>query len=327
MAAPTNPAYDEIISTARDDAYAITKLEVSETHPASTGTPLNAFVANEWNKTQYDRTRDELTATGYPPGSDVQSYYESNWVPPPATDNRSTRPVGGDTPPPVLPLPVASTIPGVGETPSSRMDEGIQLANLPYELHEMAFITVDTDSFGGRKWKERANQAGYDITLKFQFLGSSEFSDSVAANYATHDVLGRSESYYSYERTSNREFSLALKFVAQGLYGDDPDSVTQEVKARVDWCRALAYPCYSGGLMYPPPAVYVGFGNMFVRKGKTLRCLVTNVNVTYNTDDAPMDLDKLAPYTALVDISFVGAHILDARSSMLDAGTILSGDF
>lgn len=200
---------------------------------------------------------------------------------------------------------------------------GQALVTLPDEYHENAFIEIDTGSPGGIMWRKR----NHPFRLQFQYLAESEHEDTATASYATHDILGRSESYQAYERTETREFSLSLFFMAQGGKGMSlQESLTKEVKEKTDWLRALTYPVYENQRMYPPPVVNVGFGRMFVAKGLPLRALVKSVSVRYCANDGPVDVRTLLPYTAQADIEFSCVYNR-GTGGMLDSSTVIGGFF
>lgn len=184
---------------------------------------------------------------------------------------------------------------------------------VPVDLGPNAFIKIDTGSPGGRHWP------GAD-ELRFQFLGNNEFGDSVSAEYASIDIIGRSESYQSYHMTSNRDIPISLMFAAMG-HGN----LIDEVKKKADWCRALCYPRYVGQRMYPPPVVLLYLGKMYSASNLPVRGLIMGCEVNYCAQEAPYDPETFEPYTAQVDLQFKAVYI--AGEEMLDSATIIGGKF
>lgn len=345
-----NTDYDDIVNTAEHVAYDRCREEVLQeflqTHPQGATTPeeenlYKAMVAKKWQDERQLRISATLVEMGYPLGSEVHDYYVEVWEPafyPPAEEPAATRPdrpPGGEAPPEEKPAPIASTAPTLPSVTPNAIErsttEGPPPALLPIDMGDNAYLAVDPDSYGGKAWLEALNRSNlYYIgdRLLFQFIGQDEFPDVASPQYSTNDVLGRSESYYTFDRTATREFNITLKFVAQGAIGDTMEkSLLFEVKNKTDWCRALAYPVYVDGIMYPPPRVKFAFGKMYSRIGQALACLVTSVNVTYCTDSAPLDVETKLPYAALVDIGLACVFTQDATSNPLDATSIMSGEF
>lgn len=319
-----NVEYDGIIENLAQTAYDDLKTSIVEANPLTALSSLRAEIANTWNTDRDSLINEGLTNLGFLPSDPIFGYYDSNWSSNAITENpiaTQTRGGTGYLDQILNAKPIAATIPGSYNLAETIEDTSLEKSNIfPLDMGSNAFIQIDKSSFGGAKWTGE-NQ------LKFQFFGATGFSDIGSASYASHDTLGRSESYLAYEKTETREFSLTLRFVAQGLYGDTSDGVEREVKKNVDWCRALTYPIHVNGIMYPPPVVLVGFGRMYVRKGTPLRCVVRSANVTYCPDESPIEPDTFLPYVADVELSFACVFMQGASSRILDASTILSGEF
>ncbi len=179
----------------------------------------------------------------------------------------------------------------------------------PEALHN-AFIAIDRSSPGGAKWKA-------ENRLDFAFLTDEEWTDEVSANYATHDVIGRSEQYYIYQNTGNRELPLNITFHAQGGRGGDYESsIRREVREKVDWCRALAYPVYVERRMLPPPVIFVYLGRLY-DSFDILRCIVQSVSVTYN---GPVSSETHASHGADVAMSLV--RVANSSANLYDAESV-----
>ena len=80
----------------------------------------------------------------------------------------------------------------------------------------------------------------------------------------------------------------------------DKESKTVIVKKKADWLRALAYPMYKGGFMYPPPVCFLFLGQVYATL--PLRVLVTAVDVAYQ---APWSPESHLPHGAQVELSMV----------------------
>lgn len=187
------------------------------------------------------------------------------------------------------------------------------IVQTPETLHT-AFLEIDTTSPGGARWPGVKR-------LDFAFFTDEEWSDEVSANYSAHDVIGRSEAYQVYQNTTNRSIPLNLTFHAQGGKGEDYELALQrEVRDKVDWCRALAYPIYDGNRMFPPPAVLLYLGTMYTRLGDAMRCIVESVNVSYT---GPVSPTTHASHGANVSMQFM--RVAESASKLYDVKRVLEG--
>lgn len=107
--------------------------------------------------------------------------------------------------------------------------------------------------------------------LYFQLMPDS-LNVSKSAEWASTEVLGRSEPYRSYRSSSPRAISFTMRFFASVDQGDSGDP-WDDVKRKADWLEALVYPDADTGY---PPLVNFLFGNTF-----STRCLVRSVSIKF----------------------------------------------
>ena len=117
-----------------------------------------------------------------------------------------------------------------------------------------------------------------DITSGVRFQCWPEtISDAKAVNWASMDIVGRSEPILSYHSSTNRKLGLTLIFVASI---DEKDEVgTQKVQERVNFIKSLQYPVRSKGTGFSstPPVALLIVGDLIYTK-----CVVESVDVEWS---------------------------------------------
>lgn len=137
--------------------------------------------------------------------------------------------------------------------------------------------------------------------VRFQCWPES-ISDAKAVNWASMDIVGRSEPILSYHSSTSRKLSLTLIFVASI---DEKDEVgTRKVQERVNFVKSLQYPRKSKGTGFSstPPVALLIVGDLIYTK-----CVVESVDVewsgvwefdyvtTVSYDLAPADKNSALP--------------------------------
>lgn len=134
--------------------------------------------------------------------------------------------------------------------------------------------------------------------IPFQFMPDN-FRDAKAAVYNDIAIVGRSSPIKNYSHSSPRTISFALQFFASPEAGLG-FALPILIKTRIDACRALVVPNYSGFIMQPPPRCIVSLGLQVAFLG-----VCKSVNVSY-TNTSPWDVLPMPvlAHHATVDMTF-----------------------
>lgn len=133
--------------------------------------------------------------------------------------------------------------------------------------------------------------------IPFQFMPDT-VRDGKMAIYNDIAIIGRSSPVKNYSHSSARTINFTLQFFASPEAGLGMITPLL-IKTRVDACRALVVPDYSGFIIKPPPRciVHLGFSMAFLGVCKS-------VNVSYS-NSSPWDLaPAVLAHHATVDLSF-----------------------
>lgn len=109
--------------------------------------------------------------------------------------------------------------------------------------------------------------------VEFQFL-PNDATESKAASYVPHDILGRSSPIFAYSGSSARQLSLTLQFLVNPFQDDDSWDIT-EIKGHINWLRSLVWPDYANGIIQPPHRVMVRLGNVMAMEAVALDYALT----------------------------------------------------
>ena len=133
--------------------------------------------------------------------------------------------------------------------------------------------------------------------IPFQFMPQL-ITDSKTAFFNDVPIIARSSPIKNYSGSGSRTIQFTLEFFAapeQGLDGITP----LLIKTRIDACRALTYPDYTGFVMKPPPRCIIHIGNQVAMLG-----ICRNVSVSYN-GDSPWDIAPVSlSHHASVSLTF-----------------------
>jgi hypothetical protein len=133
-----------------------------------------------------------------------------------------------------------------------------------------------------------SNQAQFlytSLTFVFVSLGEQGFSEAVNVNYATTDIVGREEQYYTYMGTSNRQIAMTFHFITQGEPAAQPNSYLVstppeqqqgytgkggpqlETVLPARWIDSLKYPVVdNNGLSHAPPPLILTVGDLLAAR-------------------------------------------------------------
>lgn len=139
--------------------------------------------------------------------------------------------------------------------------------------------------------------------LPFQFLPES-IQDSKAAVYGDITVIGRSTPIKTYSHTGAETLAFSLKFFANPEQRDASLS-PKLIKERVDFCKSLVYPVYTGFIVKPPPMCIVKIGNYIAFYGV---CKSVSTSVTNSPEGGtPWDIDPVTgilPHGVQINLTF-----------------------
>lgn len=117
-----------------------------------------------------------------------------------------------------------------------------------------------------------------DITSGVRFQCWPEtISDAKSVNWASMDVVGRSEPILSFHSSTNRKLGLTLIFVASV---DEKDEIgVAKVQQRVNFVRSLMYPVRGKGTGFSsaPPVALLIVGDLIYT-----RCVVESVEIEWS---------------------------------------------
>lgn len=139
-------------------------------------------------------------------------------------------------------------------------------------------------------------------TLFFTFIEVDEITESAAVNYSETEIIGRAESFLTYQGTANREITLPLGFRAQGRGGVDlKTSIEHEVMQPARWLDSLKYPFIDiQGISHAPPPLILTIGELL-----TMRCVLSAADIVWL---APFDPGSHLPLAATVAATFRATH-------------------
>lgn len=129
------------------------------------------------------------------------------------------------------------------------------------------FVRVEVDGQSAAKW-QAATHASY-TTLFAQHIDTENLVETSSPQYNQIAIVGRPENILSFAGVSNREVSLNFMFRAYEQ-ADMP-----KVREAAKWLDALKYPYRADdGLLYPPPAVTLTFGNVLRMRSVVTSCTI-----------------------------------------------------
>lgn len=134
--------------------------------------------------------------------------------------------------------------------------------------------------------------------IPFQFMPDN-FRDSKAAVYNDIAIVGRSSPIKNYSHSGPRNVAFSLQFMAAPEAGLGM-LLPPIIKTRIDACRALVVPDYTGFIMAPPPRCMVILGLQSAFLG-----VCKSVNVSY-LNTSPWDVlpKPVLAHHATVDMVF-----------------------
>jgi len=140
--------------------------------------------------------------------------------------------------------------------------------------------------FGPETWPQAAIiREDNREAMNFASL-QEEIQDDVTPNYVSKPILGRSEPLRFYANTGPRTIQLSMEFFGVA-------DAFQDVQAKVNWIRALAYPRYLRNVSLGPPVVHLIMGQFL-----QMRAIVSSaVSVAWK---APFKIPELYPQYARV---------------------------
>ena len=134
--------------------------------------------------------------------------------------------------------------------------------------------------------------------IPFQFMPDM-VRDSKVAVYNDVAIVGRSSPVKNYSHSGARMINFTLQFFAAPEAGLTGLVTPFLIKTRVDACRALVVPDYSGFTIKPPPRCIVNLGLSMAFLG-----VCKSVNVSYS-GASPWDLFPFVmAHHATIDLSF-----------------------
>lgn len=154
--------------------------------------------------------------------------------------------------------------------------------------------------------------------IPFQFMPQL-ITDSKTANFNDVMIVARSSPIKNYSGSGSRIIQFALEFFAQPEQGLESIASTFLIKTRIDACRALTYPDYSGFVMKPPPRCIIRIGNQVAMLG-----VCRNVSVSYS-GDSPWDLAPISlAHHATVSLTFEEAMNIPLSNTEVRFGLPIS---
>src|SRR5262245_33220327 len=108
--------------------------------------------------------------------------------------------------------------------------------------------------------------------VEFKWMPDS-FQESKAAEYASVNIIGRSEPMMGYSHSGGRNFSLRLVFAIIGA--QQPEA---EILGPIRLLRSWVYPDYSGSLPATPHPLLLVAGNWLSQ-----RVILLNYQITYHS--------------------------------------------
>jgi len=135
--------------------------------------------------------------------------------------------------------------------------------------------------------------------LPFQFMPDT-IQDSKAAMYGDIIVLGRSTPIKTYSHSGAETLAFSLKFFANPEQSDK-EMTPKRINERVQFCKSLVYPVYTGFIVKPPPICVVKVGDYINFYGV---CKAVSTSVT---QDYPWDVDRSAginPHGVQINLTF-----------------------
>ena len=109
-------------------------------------------------------------------------------------------------------------------------------------------------------------------TSIIEFHLPSELSDSMSANFESQNVRGRSAQYHGYNDSGPRSISFSIELQA--------DYCKEEFNITIAKLKALTYPVYTNGVIYP--SCVIKLGNVL-----TGQFIINSVGVSYDGSQAP----------------------------------------
>jgi len=144
-----------------------------------------------------------------------------------------------------------------------------------------------------------------NMTALFTTLDEEGITESLEANYADTDIVGRAEAYLTYTGTTNREIPLTFVFHAQfdpittspGFRGRTGPMLEVVHKAR--WLESLKNPVIDikNRLSHAPPPVILNVGDLI----RNARCVVTEANPHWL---GPFEPGSMLPHGVEVSVTF-----------------------
>lgn len=134
-------------------------------------------------------------------------------------------------------------------------------------------------------------------SIEFEYYDT--ITETVASNWATIGIRGRSEPHQYYDNTGSAIWNFNLVFVAGA--GQGSSLTTEDIKRRANFIKALQYPRYGNPpLVSPPPRVHIRIGKLLDARG-----IVKNPNFIYNS---PYDNETGLPLKIDVTFTFEITH-------------------
>lgn len=109
-------------------------------------------------------------------------------------------------------------------------------------------------------------------TSRIEFHMPTELSDSMSANFESQNVRGRSAQYHGYNDSGPRTISFSIELQA--------DYCKEEFNITIAKLKALVYPVYTNGVIYP--SCVIKLGNVL-----TGQFIINSVGVSYDGNQAP----------------------------------------